>query len=72
MNVVSINVCIINHISTNWTTVEPVGLSDTETCLDYCLCFRVKDSRMICSFLCWGDTQFEEAIAEVLWLFLSL
>lgn len=31
MNVVSINVCIIDHISTNWTSVEPVGLSDMET-----------------------------------------
>lgn len=37
MNVVSINVCIINHISTNWTSVEPLGLSDMETCLDNCL-----------------------------------
>lgn len=54
MNVVSINVCIINHISTNWTSVEPVGLSDMETGLDYCLCFRIKDSRTMCSFLCGG------------------
>lgn len=69
MNVVSINVCIINHISTNWTSVEPVGLSDMETGLDYCLCFRIKDhkSRMICSFLGGGDTQVEQAIALVPW-----
>lgn len=73
MNVVSINVCIINHISTNWTSVEPVGLSDMETGLDYRLCFRIKDSksRMICSFLCGVDTQVEQAIALVLWPFSS-
>lgn len=38
MNAVSINVCIINHMSTNWPSVEPGGLSDMETSLDYCLC----------------------------------
>lgn len=37
MNAASINVCIINHISTNRSSVEPVGLSDMETRLDYCL-----------------------------------
>ena len=52
MNVVSINVCIINHISTNWTSVEPVGLSDMETGLECCL--RAKDI-ICCSFLCGGD-----------------
>lgn len=72
MNVVSINVCIINHISTNRTSVEPVGLSDMEPGLGYCLCFRIKDSRMMCSFLCGGDTQVEQAIALVLWPFSSL
>lgn len=39
MNAVSINVCIINHISTNWTNVEPVGLSDMETGLAF-VCFH--------------------------------
>lgn len=51
MNAVSINVCIINHISTNWTSVEPVVLSDMETGLGYCLCFRIADSHTVCSFL---------------------
>lgn len=63
MNVVSINVCIINHISTNWTSVEPVGLSDMETGLDYCFSLRIQDSRMICSFLrgVGVDTQVEQS-----------
>lgn len=72
MNAVSINVCIINHISTNWTSVEPAVLSDMETGLDYCLCYRIKDSRMMCSFLCGCATQVEWAIAAALWPFSSL
>lgn len=51
MNAVSINVCIINHISTNWTSVEPVVLSDMETGPGYCVCFRIDNSHAVCSFL---------------------
>lgn len=50
MNAVSINVCIINHISTNWTSVEPVVLSDMETGPGYCVCFRIDDGHAVCSF----------------------
>lgn len=51
MNVVSISVCIINHISANWTSVEPVDLSDMETGLDSCLGLRIKGRCVIGSFL---------------------
>lgn len=67
MNAVSINVCIINHISTNWTSVEPVVLSDMETVLDYCLCFRIKDRRMMCSFPRGCDAQVKRGIATALY-----
>lgn len=64
MNVVSINVCIINHISTNWTGVEPVGLSDMETGLEHRLCFQ---SRRVCGLqfpsVRWGGSQVERAVA---------
>lgn len=54
MNAVSINVCIINHISTNWTCVEPVVLSDMETGLGYCLCFRIEEAtRSAVFFRCY-------------------
>ena len=63
MNAVSINVCIINHISTNRTSVEPVVLSDMETGLDYCLDSGIKDSSMICRFLHGCDSQVERPTA---------
>jgi len=72
MNVVSINVCIINHISTNWTSVEPVVLSDMETAQDYCLCFIMKDSSMICRFRRECDAQVERATATAPLLFLHI
>lgn len=51
MKAVSINVCIINHISTNRTSVEPVVLSDMETGLPCCLGFTIIVGSMICRFL---------------------
>lgn len=52
INAVAINVCIINHISTHWTGMEPTGLSGMETGPGYCLCFKIKYGGTICSFPC--------------------